>query len=339
VELIGAFCLWAIAMLSAVASATASGMLVALFFLIAAGVIAYCIAAINQGRKGNTQYFRMALLSVLLAIVSLAHQAWGMAGGPQLLLLLLIIILSIFASVIAWAWNSKSTKRLRDKGTKKMFRIAEKMRREAWFAHINWQAHAVTMFEECFDTFQKELADGGVATSMYWSSLRRDYERGHHRDVEREVWVDSICLSFGGRVLPGCPVVPVKGRLSALAEAGSVLVLSQTYSGHVLAIIYPPWSEVCSSERSFYMVDAWSDPRHITRRKLTKLFQMALEADTYCSAGISPSRRSGRILASFRAKDEVLRNGGSRIWNWLKYVLAATRGTLRLYGIGKPIPL
>lgn len=69
-----------------------------------------------------------------------------------------------------------------------------------------------------------------------------------------------------------------------------------------------------------------------------KLLYWTFELDLVCSAAVFPNLKAGRLLACLQARDEVLRNGGSRIWVWLRYVFFATRGVLRLYGIGKPTP-
>jgi hypothetical protein len=223
-----------------------------------------------------------------------------------------------------------------DCSMRKLISRADRMYLEAYFAQVNWHAHLLPLVKNTVQEFSLELKKQNLQ-EPYLSVLSEDVRRGYFDHQKSEIWGDSITVSFGSRPIPARAVAPVKGRSKILSEDQASLVISQSVSGSVVALIYPPSSEVAKPLKPYYMVDFWSNPREICPMHINSLLQLMNETDMFCGAAIYPNNRGTKILAKLQAKDAILANGGSRIWVWLQYVFQATKGVLRLYGIGKPV--
>jgi hypothetical protein len=130
-------------------------------------------------------------------------------------------------------------------------------------------------------------------------------------------------------------VVPVKGRFRPLSESQASLAISQHVSGYVIAMIYPPSSDLAMPLKPFYVVDSWQNPGTVQPRQIRKLLGIMMEVDIFCGAEIYPNKKGTRLLTMLQAKDEILANGGSRVWVWLKTVFRVTKGVLKLASIEK----
>lgn len=209
--------------------------------------------------------------------------------------------------------------------------------RESWFSRINWIAHLVPTAKSAHQNFCSQL-EGLDLPAPRISVVSEDVRAGYFAEQNEELWTDSVSFSFGCRAVPGKPVIPVKGRFRVLSEEQACLVLSQSLSGSVVALLYPPSSDVAKPLKPFYIVDFWNNPHEANQGRIVKLLKLTLETDYYCGAANYPNPIGQRIMAKLEAKDAVLANGGSRIWVWLKYVLRVSKGVLRLHGIGSPFP-
>lgn len=214
----------------------------------------------------------------------------------------------------------------------------ERCHLEAYFARVNWNACFVEMATSVVKECANELRASGVG-EPYISVLGQDSRRGLYDNQGSEIWGDSISVSLGRRPIPVSAVVPVNRRTSVLSESRASLVFSQSVSGSVIAVIYPPSSDVARSKKDFYMVDFWANPSDVTKKQIKQIFQLFIETDCFCGAAVYPNSAGTKILAKLQAKDSVLANGDSRIWVWLMYTFRVAGGVLRLYGIGKPAPI
>jgi hypothetical protein len=218
----------------------------------------------------------------------------------------------------------------------KLIELANRMYLEAYFARVNWHAHLLPLVKTSVQEFSSELKKLNLK-EPYLSVLSEDVRKGYFDHQESEIWGDSITVSLGCRPIPARAVAPVKGRSKVLSEDQASLVISQSVSGSVVALIYPPSSEVAKPLKPYYMVDFWSNPGEIRSVHIKNLLQLMSETDMFCGAAIYPNKRGTKLLTKLQAKDAILANGGSRIWVWLQYIFQATKGVLRLYGIGKPV--
>lgn len=219
----------------------------------------------------------------------------------------------------------------------KLIGIADRMYLESYFARVNWYAHFLPLAKTTTQEFSLSLKKLGLK-EPYLSILSEDVRNGYFDHQQSEIWGDSISVSFGSSAIPARAVAPVKGRLKMLTEERASLVISQSVSGSVVALIYPPSSDVAKPLKPYFMVDFWNNPRKIRSAHIRNLLYLMNEIDIFCSASICPSNRGTKLLAKLQAKDAILANGGSRIWVWLQYIFQFTKGVLRLHGIGKPIP-
>jgi hypothetical protein len=208
---------------------------------------------------------------------------------------------------------------------------------EAWFSRINWTAHLLPTAKLAAKSFFLEM-DELKLDRPHLSVLSEDANAGYFDKQEEEIWTDSVSFTFGARPIPAKAVVPVKGRVRTLVEERACLVLSQSLSGSVVALIYPPSSEAAKPIKPFYMAACWNNPNEASKEAIVKLLRLTTEADYYCGAANYPNGKGQRILATLEAKDSVLAQGGSRLWVWFKFALRLSKGVLRLHGIGSPVP-
>lgn len=225
---------------------------------------------------------------------------------------------------------------MRDRRMKKLIESVDRMYLEAYFARVNWSAHLLPLAKKEVYEFCAELRKIGMA-EPHLSVLSEEVGKGHFDNQQCEIWGDSVTVSLGYRPIPAIATAPVKGRLTALREEQTSLVISQSVSGSVLALIYPPSSDVARPIKPYYMVNSWSNPREIRSSHINKLLRLMSETDIFCGAAIYPNKMGTALLAKLQAKDAILASGGSRVWVWLQYIFQVTKGVLRLYGIGKPV--
>lgn len=218
---------------------------------------------------------------------------------------------------------------------KKLIETADLLYQEAFFSKVNWSAHLIPLAKETLADFCAELKTQGLP-GPHVSILSDDVLKGRFENQEKEIWGDSISIRLGFRPIPVSATAPVKGSLKLLKEEQASLVFSQSVSGGVIALIYPPSSEVAEPLKPYFMVDYWSNPRKIHSSHIKKLLHLMYETDIFCGAAIYPNSRGTKLLTKLQVKDAVLSKGGSRLWVWLQYVFLATKGVLRLHGIGKP---
>ncbi len=220
---------------------------------------------------------------------------------------------------------------------KNQVKITERMYQETRFARINWTAHLLPLAKAAVQEFSSIVETYGLQRP-YISVLSDDVARGYFGGQTDEIWADSILVSFGNRAIPLQAVVPVKGRTRIVAEEQASLVFSQLASGNVLALIYPPTSELVQPLKPYYMVNCWRDPRDVSHSQIMELLSLMAEVDMFCGSITFPNPKGTRLLARLQAKDAAHANGGSRFWVWLQYIFRFAVGVLRLYGIGKPTP-
>ncbi|MBK6999303.1 MAG: hypothetical protein IPH35_04820 [Rhodoferax sp.] len=217
-----------------------------------------------------------------------------------------------------------------------LIEIAQHMHLEAYFSRVNWKAHLLPIIEAEVQSFSSQQRTQHLK-EPHMSVLSQDVARGYFDNQKSEIWGDSITISLGRRPIPAIAVAPVKGSIKILSEEQPSLVFSQFVSGSVIALLYPPSSEVAKPLKPYYVVDSWANPASVRPKRIKQLLALMNEADLFCGAATYPNSRGQRLLAMLEARDAVLAKGGSRIWVWLCYTFKATTGVLRLYGIGKPI--
>lgn len=216
--------------------------------------------------------------------------------------------------------------------------LRERTRRlylETYFAKVNWNAHLVPLVQRVESEFSDELKMAGLKTP-HLSLLSKDVRSGMYEEQKEELWGDSITISFGCRPVPGIPVVRVKTRTRVLSEDQSTLVFSQSVSGSVVALIYPPSSDVAKPLKPYYMVRHWRNPGEVNERDVRHLLKLATKVDVFCGSYVYPNREGERLLVKLQVRDAVIADGGSPIWVNLMYILRFAGGVLRLYGVGKP---
>jgi len=158
----------------------------------------------------------------------------------------------------------------------------------------------------------------------------------YRESTENEIWSDSITINFGSRPLPVRPVVPHKSRLKTLAEKQASMVISQSIAGDVVALIYPPKSDLLSSNKEYYVLERWSNPTEITAKSIEKLIKFTLEINSFTQTLVFPNSRGIKATIKLQAKAEVLANGGSRLWVWVIYIVKFIRGVAKMYGMATP---
>lgn len=221
---------------------------------------------------------------------------------------------------------------------KSLLQKADRCYARAYFARVNWSACFLDMATTVVAACANELPENEFGKA-YVSLLGSEARKGLYSEQKSEIWGDSISITLGQRPIPVTAVVPAKGKAhSLLSETRAALVFSQSVSGSVVAMIYPPSSDVARPKKDAYLVDFWADPSDVTKKQIKKLFRLFVEVDLFCGAAVYPNSTGLKLLAKLEAKDTVLANGGSRLWVWFKYAFRFTRGVLRLYGIGKPTP-
>lgn len=227
-----------------------------------------------------------------------------------------------------------------DHPMKKLIKTANRMYLESYFSRVNWGAHLLPLIKvvvaEYSDTQRKFGPKELHLSEFHLSIASEDAQKGLFVNQQSEIWGDSIEASLGSRPIPARAVVPVNGRIKTLTEVQASLVFSQAVSGNVIALIYPPSSDVAMAKKPYFVVDMWKNPREIRPLHIRNLLRLTQEIDIYCSAAIFPNKKGARLLAWLHAKDSILAEGGSRIWVWIKNIFKGSAGVLRLYGIGKP---
>jgi hypothetical protein len=212
---------------------------------------------------------------------------------------------------------------------------AQRLHMEAYFSRVNWKAHLLPIVEAEVREFSSQRRMQNL-NEPHLSVLSQDVASGYFDEQKYEIWGDSISIGLGVRPIPVRAVAPVKGSIKVLIEQQPSLIFSQFVSGSVIALLYPPSSEVAKPLKTYYIADAWANPVDVRPKHVSQLLALLNEVDLFCGASIYPNPRGQRFLARLEARDAVLAKGGSRIWAWLCYTFKATKGVLRLYGIGKP---
>ena len=197
---------------------------------------------------------------------------------------------------------------------RKLIQSAERVHLEAYFARVNWRAHLVPVVVAEIQNFLSDLKPLGLK-NPYWSIVRDDANKGYYDNQKSEIWTDSITISLGFRPIRVNAVVPVKGRFRTLSESQASLAISQHVSGYVIAMIYPPSSDLAMPLKPFYVVDSWQNPGTVQPRQIRKLLGIMMEVDIFCGAEIYPNKKGTRLLTMLQAKDEILANA-SRSYRW-----------------------
>jgi hypothetical protein len=213
--------------------------------------------------------------------------------------------------------------------------ILYQMQLQSSYKRINFKYSVIPRVKKAITESGKLFHDYGVpephlsVLSENWLSLRET--------TEKEYWTDSISINFGYLPLRIEPIVPVKNRTRVVSEKQSSLVFSQSISGEVIALIYPPNSEFLETEKKCYVFDRWGDPHDITIKDIINILEFTLEINTYTQSLVFPNPKGVRNFIKLQVKDNVLSNGGSRMWVWITYLTKVILGVARMHGIGKPI--
>jgi hypothetical protein len=203
-----------------------------------------------------------------------------------------------------------------------------------YFKRVNFRRHAVPMMRKAVDACEDLYENYGVYKPSV-DVISEDW-LDFYETQKNEVWSDLITVNLGVYPIGLHPIIPVKNRSRVLTEAQAKLELTQTISGDIIVFLYPPSSEVLSSEKKSYIVEYWSDPLDITVKKLCKLIELTLKVNAYHKAILFPNKKASRLMALVQAKDSVISNGGSRIWVWVMYIIKTVKGVAKLYGLGSP---
>ncbi|CAE6903655.1 hypothetical protein ACOMICROBIO_FLGHMIGD_01616 [Vibrio sp. B1FLJ16] len=204
-----------------------------------------------------------------------------------------------------------------------------------YFKRVNFKYHLLPLVREAVDSYSESIQDYG-AVGVDLEVLSENWKT-YYEAQENEIWSDSIFLSLGHLPVFGIrAVVPVKGRTRVLSEQQARLVFSQTISGDVFAILYPPKSEVMAMKKDGYIIDRWGNPLDISLKQVVKLLKLTLLINAYCKAVLFPNRKALKLMAQVEAKDSVMSNGGSRLWVLIMYLVKSVKGVARLYGVGTP---
>jgi hypothetical protein len=206
---------------------------------------------------------------------------------------------------------------------------------DSYFKRINFTYHvvptAITAVNSNHDLYHEH---GHEKPNIYIPSKNMAFEI---KQAKEEIWTNSITISIGSQALPIEPIIRVKSRTKILSEDGATLVLSQCASGGVIALIYPPKSLLLSSQLDCYVFERWDNPLEITHKSVSKSLDFLYKLNSYTSTCIYPNPIGIRLMTKLQARDEVFRNGGSRIWVWFRYLIKSIQGIARVYGIGTPV--
>lgn len=204
----------------------------------------------------------------------------------------------------------------------------------ARYAKINWHAHFLPIVKEAYKEFSIATRQEGLQSAFM--TVLSEANAAEFNDATPICWSDSVSLTFGIRPVPCRPVLQLKKGLWVLSETQASLVFSQSVSGAVTALIYPPSSEVGKPIKPYYAVAMELDPSLYTKSDVLGLLTLAFEVDIFCGARVFPNHRGGRLIAKLIARDSVIEGGGSKIWAWISYIFKSVSLVLRLYGIGGP---
>ena len=215
---------------------------------------------------------------------------------------------------------------------------ANKEARESRYARLNWHAHVVPVVEESFAAFCSTLNAARLSTPFI-SRLSDAQASAPLNEGSEEIWGDSITISFGARPIPIRAVIPVKGRLRVLSEVQAALVISQIAStGAVIALLYPPKSEISRPEKPYFVARYFRDPRDIRRKNVMSLLNETLHLDCRCASVVSSTRRCARLIARLRAREEAFSGRPSKLWGWARYMYLAIRALFTLIRNAHTIP-
>jgi hypothetical protein len=209
-----------------------------------------------------------------------------------------------------------------------------KLRFESFCKRINFKHCVIPVVKEAVEDGTDIYEEYG-AIKPYIHIISEEWLE-HRESTENEIWSDSIAIKFGRRPLPVRPVVPHKSRSKILSEDQVSMVISQSVAGDVVALIYPPKSDLLSSNKECYVFERWSNPADITTNSIKKLIKFSLEVNNFTQTLVFPNPRGIKATIKLQAKDEVLANGGSRIWVWVIYIVKFIRGVAKMYGMATP---
>ncbi len=209
-----------------------------------------------------------------------------------------------------------------------------KLALQNYFNRVNFRHHVVPIMKDAIEACDDLYESYGV-TKPCVSVISEDW-LFYFENQENEIWSDLITVNFGVYPIGLLPVIPVKSRSRVLTETQAKLELSQTISGDIMVLLYPPRSELLKTEKKAYIVEHWNEPLDISTKKLRKLIELTLKVNAYHKAILFPNKKASRLMALVQAKDSVIANGGSRIWLWLMYIIKSIKGVAKLYGLGAP---
>lgn len=210
--------------------------------------------------------------------------------------------------IFGWAPKASAIPRLVHAGTQ--------LHREARFSRINWQVVTIPRVRSGFDEFAQRVRSAGYFEPLF-HVLSADNAKRMLVLQGPETWTDSVTIRFGSRPIAAEPVVAVPGVTSVLAEDGASLVFSQALSGHVAAIVLLPKGHD-EKQRQHFLVGAWGNPNDMKGSDVTECLNALLDVDIKCSMAVFPNTAAARLLATLRARDQKLRDGGSWLWTEFK---------------------
>jgi len=142
--------------------------------------------------------------------------------------------------------------------------------------------------------FSKEQRDLGLP-AIHFYILSEQARDGIEFNGTEDVWTDSVWFSYGQEPLRTTPIIRAKKKCSPLIEKRGRFALAQFLSGHVVAMIYPPESEILKTKKEAYVVAAWSNPNMVMSTKIKKLLLLTAETNLYCGCEIFPNHEASEF--------------------------------------------
>lgn len=148
--------------------------------------------------------------------------------------------------------------------------------------------------------------------------------------MQPDIWSDSVILRFGQRPVAHERFSGKQQHNSALLELPASLVISQSIHGDVVALLYPPKTDVSGTEKDCYIVKRWTNPSKIKVTQLVKLIEMTVRANVFLSALLPINKKGNSLLADLTAIDKKLAKPLVRWQDKLKKAPALIGGIVRL---------
>lgn len=199
-----------------------------------------------------------------------------------------------------------------------------KGRNHKYYSYLNWNICVKKLILQELNLFRTTLSS---VERLYISDLKDDIDKGIISS-EETYYGDSVSIRFGNIPIPFKPL----GKQKMLVEKGASLVFSHAMNGSVIALIYPPESNISTAERKFYVVGAWQDPLDLTSHKIRKILLLFLNAQLSGSI-LSYSRRIALTFAELESKHLSITEGKNRFFTYIKYITTFFKYLRKIYGL------